>query len=359
MLDEFAGVRALVIGDLVRERYVYCDASEAAGDAPVLSLQRLGSADYWGAAAAVALQLQALGAQPFLLASAGEDQTSRPLAHQFAQLGISSKLLPSRPRLVERRTFVADETKLLKLTDGVCSPLDSAWEKRAAAALGEQLAHVQLLIWCDHGYGMITPGLVRSVAGQAHRREVTVVGYAAGQRGEIAALNDTDLLTLTERQLREAMHDMGSGLPAVAWKLLNRTNGRAMLVALRRRGLIGFERPSAEPRAAAGPERLRSEFVPSFTGHCVDLAGVEEAVLSAAALAYATGRALPMATYVAGAAEALTMSRSGFEPVTVDQLYAWFAKRPELRSDSRFYPDPATLGDLARLAPPLATEMTR
>ena len=357
-LEGFAGVRVLVVGDLIRERYIYCDASEAAGDAPVLSLQRLGSTEYWGGAAAVALQLRALGAQPYVLAAAGRDEPSRQLADDLAKLGIQNHLLPNRPNLLERCTFVADDAKLFKLIEGVCAPLDSAWEKQAATALRQQLAQVQLLIWCDHGFGMITPGLLRAVVTNGRRHTVTVAGHAPGQRAEIGALHAADLVSLTERQLREAMHDMGSGLPAVAWNLLNYTRGRAMIVSLRRRGLIGFDRRHTDAGSPPEPERLKSEFVPSFATHYLDWAGAEEAVLSTAALACATGRSLPKAAYVAAAAEAHPLSQPRIEPVMLDKLYTWFAKRPELRPDSRFYPDAATLGDIARLAPPLVTEKT-
>ncbi len=66
-----------------------------------------------------------------------------------------------------------------------------------------------------------------------------------------------------------------------------------------------------------------------------------------------------MATYIAAAAQALTVSRPGGELVSVSEMQAWFAQRPELRPESRFYPDAATIGDLASLAPPLPEEALR
>jgi hypothetical protein len=84
------------------------------------------------------------------------------------------------------------------------------------------------------------------------------------------------------------------------------------------------------------------------------LLGVEEAILAAAALALASGRALPLATYVAAGAAAMAASRPGRVPVADAELHAWADTRPELRSQGRFLPDAASVADLARLAPPLA-----
>jgi hypothetical protein len=295
---------------------------------------------------------------------------------------------------------MADDTKLFRVNTGVCQPLDTAWERHAEAIIREELDDCgalagasrsdarragSVLVWCDHGYGMVTPGLVRAVTPAAQRVGAIIVGCAPGRRGDLTALHETDLLCTTERRLREALHDMGSGLPSVTWELLNRTRSRRALVALHKRGLIGFDghteregslqsdrpeacppaqsdRPEACPpaqrlarRPDAAPNRLRSEFVPTLAVHYTDMTGVDEAVLAAAALTLTTAGSLAMATYVAAGAEALAASRPGRTIVATSDLLAWVDTRSELRPQNRFLPDAATIGDLARLAPPLPT----
>ncbi|MGD8452515.1 MAG: adenylyltransferase/cytidyltransferase family protein [Phycisphaerae bacterium] len=359
-LARLARVRVAVVGDLIRERYISCDASEAAEDAPVLSLQQLGATSYWGGAAAMALQMRALGASATLIASGVEGEQTAADTAALNENDIETHLLPVRREPVEHRTFVADDAKLFQLSDGVGHPLDSTWERHAHALLVDQLAQVDLLVWCDHGYGMVTPGLVRRVTPAARRAGVMVAGCAPGRRGDIRVLEDTDLLAVTERRLREAMHDMGSGLPSVTWNLLNNTRGRRALVGLHKRGLIGFDGHSEQMgNLAAGtvrnpvPSRLRSEFVPALTHHCVDLLGAEEAALAVVALTLVTGGTLAMGTYIAAGAEALAAGRAGRTTVQGPALRAWMDTRPELRPQSRFLPDAATIADIALLAPPL------
>jgi rfaE bifunctional protein nucleotidyltransferase chain/domain len=338
----FAGLRAVVVGDVIRERYVFCDVGPAADDAPVLSAQRLGGTEYWGGAAAVALQLRALGAAPVLVSAVGLDEAAQECGAWLGELGVACCLLPERCGPVARTTFIADDSKLFKVTDGGGTPLDSAAEKRAAEFLASELQRAELLIWCDYGFGMVTPGLLEAGLRCARERGLFVAGNAVGQRGQMLALRQTNLLTGTERQVREALHDMGSGLPAVVANLLQTTGGQTAIVSLRKRGLIGFDGRARGVEGVpqhAWRERLRSEFVPSFARHAVDLLGAEEAVLAAAALVLAGGGALPLATYVAAAAESLALSYSGGNPPNATALAAFFDRRPELQTRSCFVPE--------------------
>lgn len=355
-LEAFRGVRVLVVGDLIRDRYVLCDSPTAAGDGPLLSLRKVGQTEYWGGAAAVALQVAALGARPVLIGASSAAQMDAQ-TRALRDAGIEAHLLATRPDVVERSTFVADDAKVLKLAEGAVAPLDSSAERTAAREIAERLNDAQALIWCDYGYGAVTPGLVQALAEPLRARGVLVVGCAHGLRADLRLLGPTALLTATERQVREAVHDLTSGLPAVAWRLIEQTRTRGLIVSLRKRGIMAFDARVEEQYAefgAAQPERLRSEFVPTLAPRFEDAAGAQEAVLAGAALTLAAGGSLPLATYMAAALESLAVGRGGAEPVGLTAVHDFLARRPELRQVSRFLPDVATLGDIARLAPPLA-----
>ncbi|QOJ13141.1 MAG: adenylyltransferase/cytidyltransferase family protein [Planctomycetia bacterium] len=351
-LDAFTDLRVVVIGDLIRERYVICDAVGTADDGPALSLRRLGEQSYWCAAGATALQLAALGARPTLISVVGSDPESRTLEAQFAERGVSSVLLPERPDIASRSTFVADDTRLFKLSDSPAHPLDSSAERRVAAALRSRLAGAGLVIWCDHGYGAVTPGLVRSLRDHLPAENgPKVVGAAVGPQADLLGLAGADALVVSERQARETAHDMGSGLPAVAWKLLHTLGTGALLISLRKRGLMSF-RPGVTSDPAAA-DRLRSDFIPSLAVFHIDPLGSDETILATAALTLATGGSLPLAGYLAACGEAIAVSRAGGRHVQAAELADWLGQRPELRPESRFQPDSATPADLARIAPPL------
>lgn len=346
-LEAFRGVPALVIGDVVRERYIHCDTSDAADDAPMLALRRLGEQAYWGGAAAMALQLRALGAEPMLIAGVGDDPASEELHQLCGENDIPCRLPLTRKGLVRVDTLLSDDTKVLRLTDGGGAPLERQVEADTFAALRDPLARSRLVVWCDHGFGTVTPGLVWAVNSAAARVGAAIVGHAPGSRGDLARLRGAHLLAMTERKLRTAMNDMESGLSSVAWTLLNQTGGRIALVSLRKRGLISFDgrrhaaadQPNPTVASAVAPftpDRLKSEFVQSQFSAAVDLLGSDEAILAVAGLSIATGAALPVATYVAAAAEGLAVERAGRVTVPIAALRERLFARTELRLEGRF-----------------------
>jgi bifunctional ADP-heptose synthase (sugar kinase/adenylyltransferase) len=255
---------------------------------------------------------------------------------------------------------------VLRLTDGGGGPVESQLEAETVAAIGGALASARLIVWCDHGFGGVTPGLVWAVNSAARRNGALIVGHAPGPRGDLARLRGAHLLTMTERKLRTAMNDMESGLSAVTWSLLNQTEGRMALVTLRKRGLVSFDgrrdgAPSEnlpdpkdqrdQPPGASNtpsecarhftPERLKSEFVHFAGAHPIDLLGCDEAVLGTAGLALACGGSLPLAAYLAGMAETLAGERPGRSNITIESLRDRLFQRSELSDESRFLAEPA------------------
>ncbi len=343
MLGRFVGLRAVVVGDAFRERYVSCDASRTADDAPILSLQQVGTAEFWGGAAGLAQQLAALGAKPLLVSALGADAESANFAAEYAQLGLQANFVTTRGDVPQRTTFVADENKLFRVAQGGSAPLDSVAERHVFEQITAQFGASHLLLWADHGLGLVTPGLYESVTRAARGAGLRVVGHAPGARGELTQLAGAELLTASERQLREAMHDMQSGLPAVAWNLLHANGAKSLIVSLRRGGLIGFDAQVPALHNTPAPERLRSEFVAPIRSSCVDALGCDEALLAAAGLTLACDGGLALAAYLGAVLEALTASRGGAAPLGASELLEFLALRPELRPEVRFQSDAAPL----------------
>lgn len=334
------GLRVVVVGDLVWERYILCDMNSPAGRGATMNLQRIGKREYWGGAAALALQLHALGARPLLVTSIGRDRVSRRIARRLQALPIDTHLLPERPSVVRRDTFVADDNKLYEVNTGNFTPLDSTAERGAGETLTRALADAKLLIWCDHGYGMVTPGLVQAVGNEPREHGLFIAGHAPGQRARLTGLLGCDLLTVTERRLRETTNDMSSGLSTAAYCLLTSTRSDAVIVDLHKRGLLSFDGRRGEGEDSHLLPRLKTDFVPTLTAHYTDLSGAEEALLAASALMLAGGSSLALATYIACAAQSIAVARPGGHAVHTDELHAFLGRRPEVWPDSHFVADP-------------------
>jgi sugar/nucleoside kinase (ribokinase family) len=102
---------------------------------------------------------------------------------------------------------------------------------------------------------------------------------------------DLDLLTPTERELRAVSGDFEISIPGVAMRFMRKLRLANLAVTMGSRGCVLF-RSREEDRDDWFGSRLRSEYVPSLSGHVVDTVGAGDAFLAAATLALASGTGL-------------------------------------------------------------------
>ncbi|MCP4248348.1 MAG: hypothetical protein GY778_14975, partial [bacterium] len=340
-MDRFAGLRVVVVGDVVIDRYVFCDAIDVANESPMMSLARLDERDYVGGAAIVARHIAALGGQAFLLTAVADDEDSDHVGRVLADEGVDCYLIPARRGLARKTRFLVEENKLLKVESGNHTPLDSLAEQNSALILEEQAAQADAVILCDFGYGMITGNLLARTL-PALRRKVPIL-TADVSRARSALLNfvEVDLLTPTEREMRSMLHDFEEGLSSVAWQLLNKTQARHLFVTVGKRGLVVFDRPEHDASQPGWGDRLRSEHFPSFADRAVDRLGCGDALLAASTLSLAAGANLNHAAYLGNAAAAIEIGCLGNLPVAAGKLRTWLARRPELADVA---PEPVSTG---------------
>ncbi len=327
-----AGRRVAVIGDAMLDHYVFCDATDVAGEAPILSVRPLQETTYLGGAAIIAAHLKALGAEPHLLTTIADDPPTAELLRRLEEMGIEHTSVAARHALPVKQRYLVDMQKLLKVDRADSQPLDSAAERRMLGALAEMRTHLDAAIFADFGYGTVTPPMLEQAIDLLRPHVGTIAGDVSGARRSLLSMRRVDLLTPTERELRGVMGDFEGSLPGVAMNVMKRLGAGRLAVTMGRKGCVLFH-PRAEQtdRAHWFDQRLRSEYLPALAEHAVDPVGAGDAFTAAATLALAGGAELPAAGYLGSAAAALAVSRIGNQPVNADQLLAFLARRAELQ----------------------------
>jgi len=185
------------------------------------------------------------------------------------------------------------------------------------------------VILYDGGYGTMTPGLLRRLKEWLPGRVRTLTGGSAEPHGKPASLRHLDVLCSSERQLRAAMNDFEGGLSAVAYRMLQETHAKGMLVMLGKRGLVVFDRRSHDPQSPEWTDRLSSEHLPAFSSRPVDQLGAIESLLAAATLALAGGAGLMQAAFLGAALAAIQTSQPGLSTVPADAVRDWVDRHAE------------------------------
>lgn len=329
-ISRFRDMHVLVVGDLIIDRYVSCDAIGVASESPMMSLAWRGEQIYVGGAAIVARHVAALGGHALLLTAGGADDLSRHAAEVLSREGVDVHMIPARSSLVEKTRFIAEDTKLFKLDRAECLPLDSVAERRAALILEQQCKLARAVIFCDFGYGMITSGLLQRVLPTLRANVGTIAADVSGGRTNLLNFRHVDLLCPTEREVRTMLDDHVSGLSHVAWQILKETQARHLFVTVDKRGLVVFERRSQDRSSPEWSARLRSESIPSFGDHIIDRLGCGDALLASATMSLAAGTTPVQAAYMGNAAAALKLAKLGNLPISAAELGDWCSRRREL-----------------------------
>ena len=346
ILARMAGLRVLVVGDTILDRYVLCDATSLASEAPMMSLTRLEERMYVGGAAIVARHAAGLGAQTYLLSTAARDDASRMVQQVLESESIRCRLVPCRPRLPEKTRFLVDTTKVMRVEDGQSAPLDSGEQREAADWVGT-IGDLDAVIFCDFGYGTITPRLLDVIRRVLVRSPRIKTADISGPRGNLLQFANATCLCPTERELRTVLHDFESGLSNVAWKAMDHTRAQHMIVTLGKKGLVVFDRQSQEQTDPQWRSRLLSEYLPSLAERVIDPLGAGDALLATTTLALTAGANLMQAAYLGAAGAAIEIGRLGNVPIDASSLHRWLGGRLELSAPARKAPmstlDPMTV----------------
>lgn len=320
----FEGKRVVVVGDYICDRYHFCDATGIASEGPMMTLRLLARKEYDGGAAVVARHAAAMGAEVKLVTHLGEDSESAGVRNRLGAVGVEVRGLTGRKDLVTKHRYLSDTTKVLKVDEGAVVGLDSGGVERLYAevmgAIGDGgTGGADAVIFCDFGYGLLTASAVDRVLPEVRKRTKVLAGDVSGRRGTLGRFKGMDLLTPTEREIRDAVGDLGGGgggLNTVAWQLMHETGARGLIVTLGRQGAIAFDRAPGEEEEG----RLRSEHVPAASQQALDPLGCGDALLAAASLTLAAGGSLQAATVIGSMSAGVQAQRLGNEAVSGEDL---------------------------------------
>lgn len=333
LVHRFRDLKVVVVGDYLLDRYHFCEALGIAGEAPVMSLRSVRRAEYDGGAGVVALHLASLGCTPTLVTTMADDDFAHAAHMRMTAAGVNVRSLTGRKSTVVKERYLVEETKMFRVEEGGPAPLDSQMEARMGTLLLEASRGADAVIFTDFGYGTITRGLLELVHDDLRKHVPILTADVSGSQGDLLKFREMDLICPTEREARQCIGDLGSGLGAVIAKLLGRLDSRQALITLGKQGLVTFDWPDLASRQAS--ERLRSEYIPAFARHGIDPLGCGDALLATATATLAAGGDLMSAALLGSYAAALEVNQVGNIPITADELLRLSADSVQSRSVSR------------------------
>lgn len=308
---DFSGLRILVLGDVMLDRFLYGAVERISPEAPV-PVVRLGrTLAMPGGAGNVARNITSLGGRAVLVGLVGRD----PAAAEFRSLlaadpRLADALVESetRPTICKMRV-IAGNQQVVRLDDEVAAPAGAEEQAALVAAVAAALPGCAALILSDYAKGVLAPGVIEAAIAAAHGLGIPVL--ADPKSDDFSLYRGADCLTPNARELgRAARRPVGTEAEVAA-------AARAVMAAAGLPALLCT-------RAEKGMTLVRAggavDSVPAEAREVFDVSGAGDTVIATLALAHAAGRSLEEAMRIANAAAGIVVGKLGTATVTAEEL---------------------------------------
>lgn len=299
-VDRAHDLRALVLGDLMLDVYVFGSVERTSPEAPVPVVRTQRIERKPGGAANAALNLASLGVRTTLVGVVGDD---RPATHLLAALerdGVAVRAVEdaSRPTTVKTR-ILASDTQVVRVDREDCDALSDDCASSVAAHARRALEEgVDVVVLSDYAKGVITATVASEVVGASRARGVPVVVDPKGR--DYGRYDGALVLTpnLSELHVASGADPATLGVESAVRTLGPRLPDVAFLVT---KGAEGMELFDGDCHVD----------IPAHPADAFDVTGAGDTVAATLALGVAAGLPLTLAAHLANLAAGAVVRKLG------------------------------------------------
>lgn len=314
LLSKLSGMRLAVIGDLIVDEYVTCDAIGMSQEDPTIVVTPLMTRTFVGGAGAVAAHAHGLGADVQFFTLVGNDEAARFARDTLEQHGVNCVpfMDESRPTTRKQRFRALNKT-LLRVNHLRQHASDGEIQRQMLQSVERALKSCDLVLFSCFNYGCLPQDLVDAIADRAREKGVMMAAdsQVSSQTGDVSRFKGMTLLTPTEREARVALNDFISGLAVISDRLTQRARAQNLVITLGAEGVLVNTMVDGE---------LKYDRLPAFNPSPKDVSGAGDSFFMASSMALRAGADIWQASYLGSLAAALQVSRVGNLPLTTAEL---------------------------------------
>ena len=306
---------ALVIGDLMLDRYLWGKVERVSPEAPVPVVLIEKENARPGGAANVAANLVGLGLSCRLLGCVGEDDAGSQLTAAIAQSGVLTDgivKLPHRPTVTKTR-IIGGHQQMLRLDRESDRAFDAqerqALEAALRAVLGQKPA---IVVLSDYAKGVLHPELCQLVIGLCRDASIPVLADPKGR--DYSKYAGATALTPNRRETADACGESGAieALLDAAEALCQRLKLDFLAVTRSEEGISLLE----------DGHRLH---IPAMAKQVFDVSGAGDTVIATLAAGMVAGLSHHDALHLANLAAGIVVGQVGTVAINREQLLAEIA----------------------------------
>jgi rfaE bifunctional protein kinase chain/domain len=295
------------------DRYLIGSVSRISPEAPVPVVLHQRTEDRLGGAANVALNLRALGARAILCSVIGADVDGEAFRRLLPEADLPDDgllQLSGRPTTVKTRVL-GNNQQMLRIDREVTNNLSLPEERRFVEHVQDVLLknRPQALIFQDYNKGVLTPFVIESLLGYAHKQGIFTA--VDPKKANFFAYKGADLFKPNLKEVRDSLpfgvENTLESLRSAAAFLRERMGCSKIMITLSEKGLF----LDVETRA---------QLYPTTSRKVADVSGAGDTVISIATLALIAGLDTPVVAALSNLAGGQVCEFPGVVPVQAELL---------------------------------------
>jgi len=306
ILEKFSELNILVIGDTIIDEYITCEPLGMSQEDPTIVVSPLFTDKFIGGSAIVASHAKTLGGDVEFISVCGDDESANYVEDSLKKLDIKTHILrdDTRPTTLKQR-FRAKTKTMLRVNHlkqhSICKEMQSIIFK----IVEEKIKDLDLIIFSDFSYGILTDDLIKSITSLAKKYNVKMVAdsQSSSQVGDISKFKNMTLVTPTEREIRLSLGDFESALVVLAQKLSKKSDAKYIFTTLGVEGVMIYDTTK------------KVDNLKALSSNVKDVSGAGDSLLTCSSMALCVGANIWQSAYLGSIASAIQVSRVGNIPI--------------------------------------------
>ena len=203
---DFSNATILCLGDIMLDRFAYCDTERISPEAPVPVLLLKRTQSMLGGVGNVARNITALGGKAVLLGLLGRDQAGQEVCDLMSRTtGLVDAHVASanRPTICKTR-YIAGHQQLVRVDEESPHDLESGEEAALIAAVERHLADCDAVILSDYAKGTLGQKVVDTAI--ARGRSLGIPVYVDPKNTDFARYRGATCIAPNLKELAAAAH---------------------------------------------------------------------------------------------------------------------------------------------------------
>jgi len=311
----FDDLNVLIIGDVMIDSYLWGKVNRISPEAPVPIVAVEKKERRLGGAANVALNVQALGANPILCSVIGVDYEGLAFLDLLKSQKLSQKgILKCRDRITTVKTrVIGNNAQLLRVDDEVESEIEFTETQQLINLISHIIQHdkIDVIIFEDYNKGLITPKLITKVVELAKTKSIPTC--VDPKKKNFSSYKGVSLFKPNLKELKEGLKlDIGAEnigeLQRAVSSFRVKQKVETILVTLADKGVITNSRKI-------------KEHIPAHPRSIADVSGAGDTVISVASLCRALDCKDTVTAALANLSGGLVCEQVGVVPIDKAQFF--------------------------------------